>query len=216
MKFEDLKLAYGYPLQLQTSSSDIKAQRVSCRLVGCVPGKSLMVSQPRNAGLRPGQKLVARFMVANGICLFPVSVESIVNLPMPMICLAYPPSVSFKEIRGATRVDVNLAIEATNLNSLEERRCTGKLGDVSTTGAKIELSEALGEVGEELLLQGEVNVASIQRELSIKAVVRSRIERSTKEHDAQYPAVYGIEFTETDEDKLLLLYAYVYSEMAMR
>jgi len=216
MKFEDLKLDYGYPVQLQTGSGDIKEQRVSCRLVGCVPGKSIMVSQPRNARLRPGQRLVARFMVANGICLFPVTIDSIVNLPLPMICLTYPSKVSFKEIRGATRVDVNLSIEAFNLNGFEERSCEGRLGDVSTSGAKIELTEALVEVGEELVIRGEVNVASIQRQLDIKTVVRSRIERSTKEQDAEHPAVYGVEFSETDEDKLLLLYAYVFSEMAMR
>jgi len=216
MKFEDLKLDYGYPVQLQTGSGDIKEQRVGCRLVGCVPGKSIMVSQPRNVRLRSGQRLVARFMVANGICLFPVTIESIVNLPLPMICLSYPSKVSFKEIRGATRVDVNLSIEAFNLGGFEERDCQGRLGDVSTSGAKIELTEALAEVGEELVIRGEVNVASIQRQLDIKTVVRSRIERSTKEQDAEYPAVYGVEFSETDEDKLLLLYAYVYSEMAMR
>jgi len=155
-------------------------------------------------------------MVANGICLFPVTVESIVNLPLPMICLSYPPKVSFKEIRGATRVDVNLSIEAFNLNGFEEKHCQGRLGDVSTSGAKIELTEALVEVGEELVIRGEVNVASIQRQLNITTVVRSRIERSTREQDSEYPAVYGVEFSETDEDKLLLLYAYVYSEMAMR
>lgn len=215
MKFEDLKIPYGYAVQLQTGSNDASEQRLSCRVVGCVPGRTIMVTQPRNGRFRTGQKLVARLMVANGICLFPVTIESTANHPLPMYCLSYPSSVSFKEIRGATRVDVSLPIEVKNLSALEDQQTMGQLGDVSTSGAKIELREAVVSVGDELELSGDVEVGSIQRNMKLTAVVRSRIERSTKEMDSEFPAVYGIEFIEKDEERLLMLYAYVYSEMAL-
>lgn len=212
MKFEDYKLPYGYPLQLQ--AADAETTNITARLIGCVPGRTIMVSQPRGSRFRTGQKIVARIMVSNGICLFSTVLESTVNLPVPMLCLAYPKKVQFKEIRGAARVDVNLDVDATNISALEEKKAQGKISDISLSGAKIELEEALAEVGEELQLVVTVNVANLARELSLKSQVRSRVERSTREYEEGLPAVYGIEFVENDEDQLLGLYAYVYSSMA--
>ncbi|GAA5316285.1 MAG: hypothetical protein AseanaTS_14890 [Candidatus Pelagadaptatus aseana] len=213
MKFEELKLPYGYPVQLQAGSGT-DAVKLSSRLLGCVPGKTLMVSVPKASRLRTGQKIIVRIMAANGICLFPAVLESTANMPLPMLCLSYPGSVQFKEIRGATRVDVGLAIQATNLSSLEEKSCDGKVSDISLSGAKIELREAIGEVGEELDLEMTVNIANLTRKLKIKTLIRSRIERSTREQDEEFSAVYGVEFKENNEEQLLGLYAYIYSAMA--
>ncbi len=215
MKFEDLKLGYGYPVQLQ-SQSEGQAQRCTSKIIGCVPGQGILMTPARGkARLRSGQKIVVRIMVGNGICLFPAVIESVVAQPLPMMQLSYPKQVSFKEIRGATRVDVELAVSAQNLSSLPERSSDGMIADISTSGARLEVADPIGEVGDELTLKGVVNVGPIQRELDIGAVIRSRIERSTREVEENLPAVYGVEFTEQDEDKLLLLYAFVYSELAM-
>lgn len=212
MKFEDFKLPYGYPMQLQAADSE--TARINARLLGCIPGRNIMLSQPRGARLRTGQKLIVRVMAANGICLFPATLESTVNLPVPMLCLSYPAAVQFKEIRGATRVDVDLGVEVANLSALEERKTQGKISDISLLGAKVELAEAIAEVGEELQLGMTVSIASLTRELSIKSLVRSRVERSTRENEEEFSAVYGVEFAENEEDQLLGLYAYVYSSMA--
>lgn len=212
MKFEDFKLPYGYPIQLQ--AADTESSKINTRLIGCIPGRTIMLSQPKGVRLRTGQKIVVKIMAANGICLFPAILESTVNLPMPMLCLSYPANVQFKEIRGATRVDVSLEVDATNISALEEKKALGKISDISLSGAKIELAEAIAEVGEELQLVMTVNVATLSRELSLKSLVRSRVERSTREYEEGLPAVYGIEFVENDEIQLLGLYAYVYSSMA--
>lgn len=215
MKFEDLKLGYGYPLQLQVQVEG-EVQRATSKLIGCVPDQGLLIAPPRGkARLRGGQKVVVRIMVGNGICLFPALIQSVVTQPMPMMQLSYPKQINFKEIRGATRVDVKVPIQALNMSSLPEKSSEGVIADISTSGARLEVSEPVGDVGDELLLKGIVNVGPIQRELDIHGVIRSRIERSTREIEENLPAVYGIEFTESDEDKLLLLYAFVYSELAM-
>lgn len=215
MKFEDLKLGYGYPLQLQVQVEG-QVQRATSKLVGCVSGQGLLIAPPRGkARLRSGQKVVVRIMVGNGICLFPALIQSVVTQPMPMMQLSYPKQVNFKEIRGATRVDVKVPIQAVNMSSLPERTSDGVIADISTSGARLEVADPVGDVGDELQLKGTVNVGPIQRELDIQGVIRSRVERSTREIEENLPAVYGIEFTETDEDQLLLLYAFVYSELAM-
>jgi c-di-GMP-binding flagellar brake protein YcgR len=213
MKFEELKLPYGYPVQLQAGTGS-DAVKVSSRLLGCVPGKLLMVSTPKNSRLRTGQKIVVRIMAANGICLFPAVLESTANQPLPMLCLSYPSSVQFKEIRGATRVDVGVDIQVTNQSSLEEKNCEGKISDISLSGAKIELRDAIGEVGDDLSLEFTAQIANLSRAIKVNAHIRSRIERSTREQDEEFPAVYGVEFKDNDEEQLLGLYAFIYSAMA--
>ena len=120
MKFEELKLTYGYPLQLQTATLAGQAERFSCRLIGCLPGRSILLSVPKQAGklikFRVGQKIVVRLMIDNGIGVFAGIVESQTQDPYPILHLSYPDAVTFKGIRGATRVAVREKIEITNLS----------------------------------------------------------------------------------------------------
>ena len=79
MTFDDLKLRPGYPLQVQVETSTGMSERYPCRFVGAMPGRALLLSVPRVNGrflrLRPGQKVVARMMVARDCGAIPV-VES--------------------------------------------------------------------------------------------------------------------------------------------
>ncbi|MDQ2075064.1 flagellar brake protein [Marinimicrobium sp. ABcell2] len=218
MKFEELKLSPGYPLQIQVSDPSGQSDRWPCRLIGAVPGRSLLISVPRSGGrlvrFRPGQKILARMMVANGVGAFASVVEAQTADPYPLIYLSHPKDISFKGVRGATRVGVEQPVIATNLSALSEQQVSGKLADISVTGARLELDTVLGDIGDKILLQTRVEVAGIERDLTIEAILRSRIERSTQESTQNLPVVYGIEFTETDEERRLLLYAYVFSQIA--
>ncbi|MGB3611188.1 MAG: flagellar brake protein [Cellvibrio sp.] len=217
MKFEDLKLAYGYPLQLQINSSTGQPDRYSCRLIGCVPGRSVLLSVPRGGGkvlrFRAGQKVVVRMMIDNGIGLFAGTVETQTGEPYPILHLSYPEQVTFKGIRGATRVNVDLPVQVTNLSTINEAVVEGAVADISITGARMELLEAVGEIGDKIRISARVTVLDIVRELTVDAVIRSRLERSTQEADKDLPAVYGVEFIEDNEDMRLLLSAFVFSQM---
>ncbi len=216
MKFEDLKLEPGYPLQLQTNNAG-QPERYSCRMVGFLPGRSLLLSVPRVAGkyvkFRPGQKLVARMMVENGIGIFACVVEAQTTEPYPILHVSYPEKVSFKGIRGATRVAVNQAVSVTPAVT-DQPVVAGNVADISISGARLELDAPIGEVGDRIRLQSKVTILDICRDLALDAVIRSRVERSTQEIDDNLPAVYGVEFVEHDEESLLLLYAYVFSQIA--
>src|SRR5690606_30268683 len=211
MKFEDLKLTYGYPLQLQTNSSG-QPERYSCRLVGCLPGRSIILTVPRAAGkpirFRSGQKIVARLMVNNGVGIFACTLENQSNDPYPMLFVSYPESVSFKGIRGATRVAVQTAVEVINRSAVEEPNVNGVIADISISGARLELADAVGEIGDQINISGVIEILGISRLLQLEAVIRSRVERSTQEMDENLPAIFGVEFTEKDEDRRLLLYSY--------
>lgn len=218
MKFEDFKLSSGYPLQLQINNNNGLVERFSSRLIGCIPGRSILLSAPLMAKkivrFRAGQKIVVRMMVDNGIGIFACIAESQVNDPYPILYVSYPDQVSFKGIRGATRVAVNLSVQVTNISAVDQPSTGGTIADISTSGARIGLDQAIGEIGDKIELKASLNIENITRDLTISAVIRSRLERSTQEENQNLPAVYGIEFAEDDEDKYLLIYAYVFREMA--
>lgn len=215
MKFEDMKLVYGYPLQLQTSSLAGQPERYSCRLIGCLPGRSILLSVPKIAGklvrFRAGQKLVARLMVDNGIGIFASIVETQTLDPYPILHVSYPDSVSFKGIRGATRVAIDEPVKILNLMVSEGLEIVGSVVDVSVTGARIEAVSGFGEIGHKIQVTMNVAVANINRELTLEGIIRSR-----GEVDSQNPGgtvAYGVEFIEPEEDKRLLLYAFVYAQI---
>lgn len=217
MKFEDLKLTYGYPLQVQVNNSTGQPERYSCRLIGCIPGRSVLLSVPRATGkllrFRAGQKIVVRMMVENGIGVFASTVETQTAEPYPILHLNYPEQLSFKGIRGATRVNVDLPIQVTNLSAINEAVMNGVIADISITGARMELQGPVGEIGDKINITAKVAVLNIVRTLVVDAVIRSRLERSTQEADKDLPAVYGVEFIEEDEEKRLLLCTYVFSRI---
>ncbi len=218
MKFDELKLNPGCQIQLQISDDGGEVFKYGSRYVGCIQGKALLLALPRTPmgapRLRVGHKLTVHVMLDNGICVFNSAITHSVTTPYPLLHMTVPVNVAFKEVRGATRVTVNHPVGVTNISELEEPHTKGIIADISVSGARLELSEAVGRVGDELEVLTDVQIGRLVRTLRVKSVIRSRIERSTKEIDHNLPAVYGIEFIEANEDVLLVLYAYVYGEMA--
>ena len=215
MKFEDMKLIYGYPLQLQTSNNAGQPERFSCRLIGCLPGRSILLSVPKLAGklvrFRTGQKVVARLMVDNGIGIFASVVETQTADPYPILHINYPDNVSFKGIRGATRVAIDRPVEVANLTIISDKISAASVVDVSVTGARIEAMSAFGDIGNKIQITMSVGVANIVRELTLEAIIRSRGDVDAKAPNGAI--AYGVEFIEPEEDKQLLLYAYVYAQI---
>jgi hypothetical protein len=219
MKFEDMKLTYGYPLQLQTTNASGQPERFSCRLIGCLPGRSVLLSVPKVGGklvrLRTGQKIVARLMVDNGVGIFASIVDTQTIDPYPILHVSYPESVSFKGIRGATRVSIEQPASVINMTRISDQIVSGIVVDISVTGARIEIDEPVGEIGDSIQLNMQVNVAGIQRGLSIDSIIRSRVEADPQNVGFENVIAYGIEFTEKDDDKRLLLFAYVYTQIGI-
>lgn len=217
MHFDDLKLPPGTSLQLQMTNSLGQPERYTCRFVGCFSERSLLFSVPRMSGkaarFRPGQKLAVRLMVANGIGVFACTVEAQTTDPHPLLYVTYPDAVKFKGIRGATRIAVELPVMAANTSAIAPVKCPGKIADISISGARLELKKAIGEIGDNITLAVQMQVVDVLRDVRLSAIIRSRVERSTQEDSLEYPAVYGIEFTEPNVDERLVLYAYVFSQI---
>lgn len=219
MRFEELKLIYGYPLQLQATSLAGQPERFSCRLIGCLPGRSILLSVPKQAGklvkFRAGQKIVVRLMIGNGIGIFAGIVESQTQDPYPILHLSYPEAVTFKGIRGATRVAVREKIEVTNMSIESHLKTTGFLSDMSISGARIELDEDVAVIGDTLELRAQVDIRDVKRELVLTGVIRSHVD-PTDNPDEGGLVSYGLEFASQPEEHRLVLYAYVFNQMALQ
>jgi len=219
MRFEELKLTYGYPLQLQTSGLTGQPERFSCRLIGCLPGRSILLSVPKQAGrlvkFRTGQKIVVRLMIDNGIGIFAGIVESQTQDPYPILHLSYPEAVTFKGIRGATRVAVRERIEVTNTSVEGKFRTTGVLSDMSISGARIELDDDVADIGNILEIKAQVDISDVKKELVLTGIIRSRVDPADNPDDGVMIS-YGVEFTNQSDDNRLVLYAYVFNQMALQ
>jgi Flagellar protein YcgR/PilZ domain len=219
MKFEELKLTYGYPLQLQTATSGGQPERFSCRLIGCLPGRSILLSVPKQAGklikFRVGQKIVVRLMIDNGIGIFAGIVESQTLDPYPILHLSYPESVTFKGIRGATRVAVREKIEVTNTNRESKTKAFGFISDMSISGTRIELSDDIAEIGDTLELRAQVDIRDVERDLILTGVIRSRVDPTDNLGEGVLVS-YGLEFVDQSDEQRLVMYAYVFNQMALQ
>jgi c-di-GMP-binding flagellar brake protein YcgR len=219
MKFEELKLAYGYPLQLQTTSLTGQPERFSCRLIGCLPGRSILLSVPKQGGklvkFRPGQKIVVRLMVDNGIGIFASIVEIQTQDPYPLLHLSYPESVTFKGIRNATRVAVREKINVTNTGKELKPTATGFISDISISGARIELTDDVAEISDTLELRAQIDIRGIKQELVLVGIIRSRVDPTDNMDDGALVS-YGLEFIEQSDAQRLVFYAYVFNQMALQ
>lgn len=219
MKFEELKLTYGYPLQLQTATLAGQPERFSCRLIGCLPGRSILLSVPKLAGklvkFRAGQKIVVRLMIDNGIGIFAGIVESQTQDPYPILHLGYPESVTFKGIRGATRVAVREKIEVTNVSVEAKLKVSGFISDMSISGTRIELGDDIAEIGDTLELRAQVDIRDVKRELILTGVIRSRVDPTDNLSEGVLVS-YGLEFINQPDEQRLVMYAYVFNQMALQ
>lgn len=219
MKFEELKLTYGYPLQLQTATLGGQPERFSCRLIGCLPGRSLLFSVPKQAGklvkFRAGQKIVVRLMIDNGIGIFAGIVESQTQDPYPILHLSYPESITFKGIRGATRIAVRERIEVTNMSEETKRNVSGFISDMSISGTRIELGDDIAEIGDTLELRAQVDIREVKKELILTGVIRSRVDPTDNLSEGVLVS-YGLEFIKQSDEQRLVMYAYVFNQMALQ
>ena len=219
MKFEELKLTYGYPLQLQTATLAGQPERFSCRLIGCLPGRSILLSVPKQAGklikFRVGQKIVVRLMIDNGIGIFACIVESQTQDPYPILHLSYPETVTFKGIRGATRVAVREKIEVTNISMESKIKASGFISDMSISGTRIELSDDIAEIGDTLELRAQVDIRDVKRDLILTGVIRSRVDPTDNLGEGVLVS-YGLEFGSQLDEHRLIMYAYVFNQMALQ
>lgn len=219
MKFEELKLTFGYPLQLQTATVAYQPERYACRLIGCLPGRSILLSVPKQGGklvkFGLGQKVVIRLMIDNGIGVFAGIVESQTQDPYPILHMSYPEAITFKGIRGATRVAMREKIDVTNMGTDTKLKALGYIADMSISGIRIELSSDIADIGDTLELRAQVDIRDVKRELILIGVIKSRVDPSDNLGEGALIS-YGLEFVKQVDEQRLIHYAYLFNQMVLQ
>ena len=208
--FSSLDLKVGQTLQIVPDSANPKDLFESA-FIGGVHSETLILTAPPSGifpSINEGQMLVIRILLADGVAVFTTNVLFITEVPMFMVFLDYPEKVKFHKIRKAKRVNIEMPILITGLGEGRPRNVDGKIVDISISGAGLEVKDELADVSEAIQIRGKFKVGSIQRLLSIKAIVRA------KKALGDGTFLYGVEFLEDNEDGLLVLFGFIFNAMA--
>lgn len=216
LRFEELKLPVGERVQLETRSGP---GRYNVRFVGCFADRGLLLSLPtvRGAPRLPaeGTPVTLRFMALNRACAFASRVQKAQLAPLPLLYLDYPGEGEAVKVRKATRVRSRLIV---SLDEVEEGALGGGwprqaiCADISLHGARIEASDLLGEVDEELFMTARVKVGAIDQVLLVRCLIRN-LEELDDPYSGEYRIVHGVEFFDLDEETQLILTGFVYQQM---
>ncbi len=209
--FSDLGLQLGQPLEMLVDLNQ-KGSICLCEVIGYLAGESLIIGPPRDSGALPlleeGQRVAIRVKTPSGIACFQTTILFIAEIPTLMVYLDHPPKIKFRELRGAARATVSLPVLVDNLTDTQFSTIAGRIVDISKTGARLEMCDAMGAKNQLVKIKCKILIGDIERRLEIKAKVISQASRSSG-------YIYGVEFCDAEEEMLLILLAYVYQVMAL-
>lgn len=216
MDYSDLKIQVGETLQLQPRDGE-DSRRLQVRLIGYLPGASLLVTTPTVGGktmiMREGQPFVVRMMVGKRIVGFTTTILRSCARPFPYLHLAYPSEVEQITVRKAQRVRVKLfaSLKNSNPDFQFDKPRSATLVDISTAGALLVAGEPLGVAGDKVEVRCALKIAGSEKLLSLPAVIRNVHSEQGGEDEGNY--YHGLEFNLKDEQDSFALHGYVYEQI---
>lgn len=210
-----LHLEIGEIIQLQLMAPGV-TERHPVKVIGCLPGHSIIVSTPEHRGkvilVREGQRFAVRMLTGGSVYGFVSSVLRSTTQPYPYLHLSYPTAIESTVVRNAPREPIQ--IEALVRNTKEPRddahRVPAQLVDLSNTGACLSVSSRFAEIGDMLELQMRLKVYQVEEDLAIAADVRNLSPpEGGKEGDSGSSYRYGVEFRTLNAYQKLLIYSFV-------
>ena len=201
MNHSELKLNIGDMLQMQYLG-DENRERLHVKVVGYLPGKSLIVTTPQVDGrvlmIREGQLFVVRILSGNRVVGFNTSVLRSSAVPYPYMHLAYPEEMEQIVVRKAQRVRVRLfaSIKNDNPDYGFERPQPATLGDLSVSGSLISAHQRLGDPGDDVQVSFAFKLGGIEKLVSITAKIRN-VHHEAAEEGGEEDYYHGVEFVES-------------------
>lgn len=214
---QDLQLNVGDIVQLQFALDDSQRKHPT-RVIGYLPGKSLLVTTPRIDGkvmlVREGQPVVVRMLSRNSVYAFNTQILATSLKPYAYMHLTYPQEIEKIVVRKALRVAADLETNITCVSADDPKanvQTKGRIRDLSTSGAQVIAAQSLGESGDLLVLTLRIPVAGVQKYLKISAVIRSRRELAQENGSSDWQ--HGVEFQLLEEMDNILLHGFVYEQL---
>lgn len=212
---KDFKVNLGDPVQLQFVPDDGR-DRLTAKIIGHAPNKSLIISAPRLNGKRPllkeHQPFVVRMLQGNNVYGFESSILKYYSIPFPHLHLSHPKDIECITVRGSRRVETELVVSIKCPASPDKPLSISML-NTSATGALLQTKCCLGELNESLDISIELEVVNIKKYLRIKAIIRN-ISTPQDRQDADDPLnKYGVQFMNLNNDQKFIINAYVYEQI---
>lgn len=208
-------LPTGSVLQIQATVPE-DAPRYSVRLIGSLPGASLVITTPTVDGklqiIREGQRFAVRVLKGERVFGFVARVLFASMKPYPHLHLEYPEEFEQIVVRNSSRVSTDLPAQVRNTADPNEAGSfsAAKLVDLSETGAKLASGHAIAQANEMLHLRFDLTIGSVNEEVSLLAEVRNIAERSEEGADSErLVRYYGLQFGTLSRYQQVLLNAWV-------
>lgn len=212
VRFEDLRLLPGQPLQLEFDG--YTHDRDKCQLLGYRAGHSIIISTPMVNGspmaLKLGMGLAVRLFAQqmNSACAFRTEITHISRAPYAHLHLAMPSSIVMGEVRKSVRAVVNL-ICAVHYGHELQQKSSAMIRDLSLGGARLTAKQLPVMDGEAIELTAQVSVSGIERIIKTQGVVR------TVQADKDGLQV-GVQFLAMNDADRIAMHAYVLSHLYER
>lgn len=209
--FDDLKLQVGERIELQRTPAGLNP-RLFTRVVGYVPGESLLVRTPLEnnlpADLREGDKVFVRAFSGTRAFGFTSTVQRLCVAPFLYMHLAIPDEVQYVDIRHDQRLPVKLLAEARAAGSDWQPVL---MLDLAEGGSLVESMHVLGETGAEIELRFSFPLEHLAQEVTL-TVAGKLHPAGTPQLDVGVQAYrYGVEFGELSGNDAVLLQNFLFS-----
>ncbi len=207
--FAALQLMPG--MQVKLTTADPAQPPVKARYVGCLAPQFVLMAVPVKAVgpvLRAGVKVVASVFTPTGIATFSSTVEGSTTQPFALVHLKYPTALTVRSVRQVPRVAIEMPLQVINLEAVSDREVTqAQLLDLSVRGARFGAQQEIGQIGDEISMRLQLAFDDIYRDIALTARIRARPVADGV--SGSFPQVFGVEFAALDEDKRILLHAFV-------
>lgn len=219
MDDNSLNLPVGTTLQIQATVPD-GAPRYKVKVVGYVPGLSLIVNTPvvdrKVQIIRPGQRFTVRLLRGSSVVAFVSQVQAAPVKPFPHLHLEFPDVIEQVNIRNSARVNANLAAKVRNTEKTDvpEHYDDATIVDLSESGVRLASTKIVGEKGDSIQINFRVEVLKKVEALSLVGDIMNVTERTSGEGDnAKTVYFYGVRFSTVSRYQQVLMYAWVMNNL---
>jgi hypothetical protein len=210
---ELIHLPAGTVLQVQPTAQE-RAPRYNVRLIGSLPGSSLVITTPSVGGnvqiVREGQRYAVRVLKGERVFGFVAQVLHVALKPYPHLHLEYPREFEQIVVRNASRVatDIPGAARNTELPNEPENFVPATLIDLSETGAKLSSETPLGSVEDMVHVRFALTISGETEEMGLVGVIRNLLEREVEDGATSF-WLTGLQFKSLSRYQQVLLHAWV-------
>ncbi len=204
-EFSDIHFRAGEILIAQPLVG-LDAESFSVSYIGAHGGLSFLTTLPivGNKGMWISPNSTFKFRAVHGMYVYAFTSRCLRarSRPYSYAHFAIPEDVKCRQIRQSHRLEIRMP---TEINRNDGSRVMAILRDVSQHGAKLELTEELGEIGAEVTLTIPIVLPGVTSSMSVTATIRNNNKRAV----AAGRFLYGVSFAPLSADDGVLLQRFI-------